>query len=724
MTEAKLSPQAIRWIDHLDKSENFDLALIKKACLFASTHEQENTPFSLSTLTQGLAMADVLITLQCDSNAIAASIVYPAIFYKQALAEKLQIEFDKTICKIITGALQMELIHAAHGQKDRGTGQQNQIDNLRKMMLAMVDDIRTVLLKLSERLIMLQHLGRSEPVLQQKIAQDTLDYYAPLANRLGIGHLKWQLEDWAFRYINPVEYQKISKAFHMRREDRIKLIHKMIFELKNILEKGGVKNTKISGRIKHIYSIYKKIHRKKTGLENIYDTSAVRILVPTITDCYATLSLVHEKFHPITKEFDDYIAKPKPNGYQSIHTAVTLDNNTPIEIQIRTFDMHDAAELGIAAHWKYKENKSVHASEEQKIILLRELLDWQKKILPEEKTQLYKEAFHDRVYVFSPGGDVFDLMKGATPLDFAYLVHSEVGHRCRGAKVNNNLVPLTYELKTGDCIDILTTKKAHPSQDWLRDDLGYLKTSHAKQKVRQWLKKQNHEKNLLEGMAIWEKMCHQHHLQKSDIEKIYPELNLKNAESLLIALGAGDITPAVALHKLTILNKPENINEAIAIVEENTKPNKSSPTDFSVLGAKHLLTQLAKCCHPIPGDDIIGYITKDRGISVHQKNCRNINDARKRRPEKLIDISWENQKEKNYRVSLEIHCEDRAGLLRDIGGLTAQLNLSIFAMTSRVSAQNAMATISLTIEVKNIALLDDVIKKIRQIKGVVAVIRK
>jgi GTP pyrophosphokinase len=524
-------------------------------------------------------MADVLLALQSDAYAIAAAIAYPTIFYNPALEKRCDKLLDKTVCAIIAGAIQMDVIYSANTdkpEKNKVTGQQNQIDNLRKMMLAMVDDTRTILLKLSERLIMLQQLGRSTKAAQQQIAQDTMDYYAPLANRLGIGHLKWQLEDWAFRYLNPVEYQKISNAFHMRQKDRVRLIHEMIAELKTVLIDAHIKNAKISGRIKHIYSIYKKIQRKKTTVDNIYDANAVRILVPTITDCYTVLSAVHAKWTPITDEFDDYIAKPKQNGYQSIHTAILRDDGTPVEIQIRTIEMHEKSELGIAAHWKYKENKSVHDHDEQKIKLLRELI--------ESQTHLYPDAFHDRVYVFSPIGNVFDLQKGATPLDFAYLIHSDIGHRCRGAKINGVLVPLTHPLQTGDHIEIITAKEGHPSQDWLRGDLGYLKTTHAKQKVRHWFRKQN--------------------------------------------------APTTTLNKLPtppIITAKNNTQEKLAI------------NDFSVLGATRFLTQLAKCCHPVQGDSIIGYVTRSRGISVHKTTCHNITDARQHRSEKLITISWKNQ---------------------------------------------------------------------------------
>ncbi len=670
--EINLSPRVMYWIAHLDRAI-YNIDLITNACVFASLHENKSTPFLKSTLSQGLAMADVLIALQCDSAAIAAAILYPTIFYQKELSEKLHKSFDPTICKLILGAIQIDTIHHAPGEKNKITGQQNQVENLRKMLLAMVDDIRTILLKLAERLIMLQHLQNCDPKTQQQIAQDTMDYYAPLANRLGIGHIKWQLEDWGFRYLHPAEYQQISTALHMRHEDRVRGVHKMIAELKILLDKNNLKNAKISGRIKHIYSIYRKTQRKKLPVEQIYDVSAVRILLPTVHDCYTALSIVHHEWKPITTEFDDYIAKPKQNGYQSIHTAV-LRKESPIEIQIRTVDMHNQAELGIAAHWKYKENKATTDNDEQKINLLRELLDWQHTISTEEtQKKLYRAAFHDRVYVFSPNGDVFDLKSGATPLDFAYLIHTNIGHRCRGAKVNGALVPLTHTLQTGDRISILTTKEGHPSRDWLRPDLGYLKTMHAIRKVRAWFYKQDYETIPSDETA-------------TAVEKTH--------------------------------------SDTIVVPEKPLKKITPSSTDFSVQGATHLLTQLAQCCHPIPGDHIIGYITQGRGITVHQKNCHNIRLSLANKPERIIDITWENQAQKNYRVTLEIQGEDRAGLLRDVTAVIAQLNLSILSITSRIDASYHFAIMELTIEVNNLELLEDIQKKIRQIHGVTRVKRR
>ena len=678
----------------------------KAACDLIATQE--------SLILQSFSMAKTLEHWQCDDDVVAAGILYPLLSHQAEPIEKIEKQLDKSIFKLIKAAYQMDIIHYI---------KRDQADALRKMMLAMVDDIRVVLLKLAERFFLITHLDNKSSEFQKKIAQETMDYYAPLANRLGMNALKFKLEDGAFRYLYPEAFTKIQSSFQNRKEDRKRIINEMINTLKKIMLKNDIKNCEFSGRVKHLYSIYKKINRKDINIENLYDTTAIRIIVPTISDCYTALSLAHEQWKPIPEEFDDYIAKPKPNGYQSIHTAVLLKNKTPIEIQIRTKEMHNNSEKGVAAHWKYKENKVVQEQESQKIILLRELLDWQSTLSQtKDRAQLYKNAFHDRVYVFSPDGEVFDLQQGATPLDFAYLVHTDIGNRCRGAKVNGALVPLTYVLKTGDHIDILTAKEPHPSHDWIRPELGYLKTMHAIRKVKAWYRKCDFEKNLAEGLALWEKATRQHDYQRADLEKILEGFHLQNTDTLLAALGAGDIALPAILQKLKSNTKTSE--EVILAIDRPITNKNNQPTDFSIQGAKNLLTQLAQCCHPIPGDNIIGYITKNRGITVHQESCRNVHTNILENPERLIEITWEGAKERSYLVNLNINAEDRPSLLRDITGLISQLNLSISSINSTVDQKNTMAFISLTINVNNLALLEDITKKIRQIPGVVSVLRK
>lgn len=661
---------------------------------------------------ENLALLKILETWQCDDDLIAAGILYPAVLQHPLLLEKAHKNFDKQILKLIKGAMQMEVIH--HIKRD-------QAEALRKMMLAMVDDIRVVILKLAERLLLMSDLEKKSSAQQQKIAQETMDYYAPLANRLGLGDLKWQLEDGAFFYLQREAYQKIASTFQKHKDERERNIQEMIGILQALMQQQGLVHYAFSGRVKHLYSIYKKTMRKGIGVENIYDTSAIRVIVPSVADCYTVLSLVHDRWRSIPEEFDDYIAHPKPNGYQSIHTAVLRKDNTPIEIQIRTEAMHEINEQGVAAHWKYKENKAVQDKESEKIILLRELLDWQSGLSKtHDKEKLYRDAFHDRVYVFSPEGEVFDLPQGATPLDFAYLVHTDIGHRTRGAKINNHLVPLTTPLKTGDHIDILTHKIAHPSHDWIRPEHGFLKTINAIRKVKAFYRKLDFEKNLAEGIALWEKIARQHHFELHDIEKLLDGFNLQKTDTLLAALGAGDIAAAAIIQRLTADKK--TVDDIILSTERAIPAQKN--TSFSVQGAKNLLTQLAQCCHPIPGDDIIGYITKNRGISIHQKKCRNIKSVQVEKPERLIEIDWKGTKEKSYLVHLDIASEDRPGLLRDITGLLSQLNLSIASVQLQTNQKNNMAYIALTIDVANLSLLSEIQQKIKQISGVVTVIRK
>lgn len=521
-----------------------------------------------------LSIPDILRAWQCDERLVAAGEVYEKLIKDPTLLSDIEEKSPADVVTIIKGAQSIDIIH--HIKRD-------QAEALRKMMLAMVDDIRSVILKLAERLFLITHVQEYTTERQKIIAQETMDFYAPLANRLGMGELKWRLEDGAFACLQPEEYQKIVATLQSRHEERERIIHSMTHDLKTLLEKNAIKNAIFSGRVKHIYSIYKKLVRKEVSIENIYDASAIRIVMPTIADCYTVLSLVHERWAPIAEEFDDYIAKPKPNGYQSIHTAV-LRNNTPIEIQIRTQAMHTAAEMGIAAHWSYKENKAHPSPEAEKVLLLRELLDWQKNTL-QQCEALYKKAFHDHVYVFSPLGDVYDLPQGATPLDFAYSVHTSIGHRCRGAKVNGAMVALTTTLKTGDRVDILTTKEPHPSHDWIRPELGFLKTSRAISKVKHW-----YRKTALETIAHTEK---------------------------------------------TIAPTPR-----VPVVEKRKSTEKKKAT-LKLQSNSRFLMHVARCCNPKTGEDIIGYITQGRGISIHQKKCPNMQKAFECRPEKLIEMDWE-----------------------------------------------------------------------------------
>lgn len=703
---------------------NLHYDMIEKACEFAENWiNPKPTPYASSALNEGLLMADYLIELDCDSNTLAAAIVYPTVYYNQPSAEIIKEQLNGSIYKLLTGALRMEAIQSMRNTYLNTEQKEQQIDNVRKMLLAMVDDIRVVLIKLAERLAILKYLRNCTPEQQLLIAHTTMDFYAPLANRLGIGQIKWQLEDLSFRYLEPERYAEVSHSLKMRREERVAFIEKMIALLSNLFLNANLKDVSISGRAKHIYSIHRKAERKGIPLDQIYDTSAVRILVPTITDCYTVLSIVHAQWPRIPKEFDDYIARPKSNGYQSIHTAIIGPHNVNVEVQIRTHQMHKDAELGIAAHWKYKEGAASKSAYEDKIALLREVMSWQKEIDNDEITSdsLYNKIFQDRVYVFTPAGDIFDLPAGATALDFAYHVHTEIGHRCKGAIVNGHMTPLTLSLRTGDSVEILTAKNHSPSRDWLNPAAGYLKTAVARSKVRQWFRKEFHQQHLEAGHDIWDKAFRRAGVQKHDINKVVERFNFKKLEDLLAALGSGDLGITTVLHQIQSItqiapNETSEVLEKLHITKISPTPPPSS--GLTIDGVDDLLTSIARCCKPIPGDPIMGYITKGRGISIHHETCSNIKQAVKFRPERIMQVSWGSKKPTAYPVDIYLEAFDRTGLVRDISGLLTTENIPILALSTRVNKADNAAYLTITIETTSIDALNKILRQLRQIDGV------
>jgi len=528
-----------------------DIDLVRQACLLAQSVNEKY-------FYQGLFMADILVDLRLDGEALAAAIVY-GIDISQQLGDK--------VAKLVKGTTQMSVLRSL-----QRSNLAEQIDKVRHMILAMVDDVRIVIIKLSESIYLLHNADKLDEEKQRLVAQEAMNIYAPLANRLGIGQLKWQLEDLAFRYLQPAEYKRLSKALSERREDRERYVQQVLAEISALLEKDGIIGAQVSGRAKHIYSIYRKMTDKNLNFEELYDVIALRVLVTSIEDCYAALSTVQARWPQIAKEFDDYIMAPKLNGYASIHTGVIGPGQRHIEIQIRTYEMHKAAEFGVAAHWRYKEGK---------MKWLHQVMDWQK--------ELRTPSLDDRVYVFTPNGEIKDLIKGSTPLDFAYAVHTEVGHHCRGSKVNGRIVPLTYSLCTGDRIEILTAKNGHPSRDWLIPQMGYLRSSRARIKVRHWFRRQE------------------------ILEREPQHLNVKQAAH----------NQSVSNVKLPAA-ATSNVNMPALIIE----------------GVDNLVTVVARCCKPEPGDLIQGYVTVNRGISVHKNNCSNILRAKKYKNERLVNINW------------------------------------------------------------------------------------
>lgn len=716
--DGSLDPLAIDWLAKRQLETRLDLTLLTNACRLAShISDAKPLPYAASALQQGLLIADELLTLNCDSCTLAASIIFPTLYYQKPPVEVIEKYLPADVYSLAQGVEKMDAIQQMGQEKNSGRA-----DNLRKMCLAMVDNVRIVLIKLAEQLVILKYIRHCTAEQQQKIAQQIMNIYAPLANRLGVGQVKWQMEDLAFRYLNPVEYKTISQALKMRREDREILIENFIQRLSQLLEEASVHNAEISGRAKHIYSIYLKIQRKKVDFSQIYDTSAVRILVKTIEDCYKALSIVHTAWQPIHAEFDDYIAKPKPNGYRSIHTVIVSPENVNIEIQIRTYQMHEESELGVAAHWQYKEGGDKRSGYTEKINWLRHIMDWQKEVSAPQNN-LYKKIFEDRVYVFTPNGDVFDLEVGATPLDFAYHVHSELGHRCRGAKVNDIIVPLTYPLRTGDQVSIITGKEIQPSRDWINPATHYLKTSVALQKVRHWFKRQEQKNHLNAGQILWEKLARREGIAKSDLEKIIFLFKFKNIQELFIAIGSGTLGVISVLNRIKYPDGEENKKIPSAPKKESARLPLHQSEDLQIEGVGNLLTQLAHCCRPIPGDAILGYITKGRGITIHQQSCRNIESTLKRHSERLLSVHWSRKTAQSYPVIILIEANDRSGLIRDISNIIAAEHLSLIGLNTRVDKLENQAVISLTIEINSLDPLKKILQKIQQIPGITHVKR-
>jgi GTP pyrophosphokinase len=585
-------------------------------------------------------------------------------------------------------------------------------ETLRKTFLAMGEDIRVVLIKLADRLHNMRTLGHLPENKRKRIAQQTMDIFAPLANRLGIWQIKWELEDLAFRYLQPDTYKEIAENLASRRTDRELEMKGVISSLQSVLSKESIK-PEISGRPKHIYSIYKKMHRKGVPFEMVFDVRGVRIVVPNIPTCYSTLGEIHTRWRPIPDEFDDYIAAPKDNFYQSLHTAVIFNDGKTLEIQIRTPEMDQGAEYGIASHWRYKEGVERDEDYERRIIWLRSLMEWRQDVIDagEFVDGLKSDVFEDRVYLFTPRGDIIDLPAGSTPIDFAYHVHTDVGHRCRGAKVNGKLVSLDNQLNTGEKIEILTAKRGGPSLDWLNPNLGLVKTQRARSKIRRWFKVQAREKNINQGKTLLEKELRRLGLSKLNLENLAKEFDFRTVDDLYEALGNGDISIGRIVNHLTV---PESEAEEFKIIA-HPSPEATTPAPDSVviLGLRGLLTNFARCCNPAPGDDIVGYITRGRGATIHRQDCPNIMRIKDR--ERLVKVSWGEAKN-TYPVPVRMKAYDRDGLMRDVSTLIAEEGINMGKVS--VDINNNLAIFDMVLEVRDLAQLSKVLDRLENLANV------
>ncbi len=621
------------WVKSISKNRSkAEQDAIIKACTWAEKVHQSKTHLSGEPyLTHLISVANILVKLGMETDVLIAAILHDIPFDKQI--NNIEKHFGSKVVNLLKGVAKMKFIEEINDNKHKTNNSQLQIERLRKMLLAMAEDVRVVLIKLAERLDNMRVLNYLSEDKQRCIARETLDLFAPLANRLGIWQIKWELEDLSLRYLEPKTYKKLARLLDERRIDRENYIQHVVTDLSDALFKAGIK-AEVSGRPKHIYSIWRKMQKKECDFNDIFDVRAVRVLVNTVPECYTTLGIVHNEWQPISKEFDDYIAKPKNNNYQSLHTAVIGPDQKFFEVQIRTQGMHHDSELGVASHWRYKEAGSQHdKSFEAKIAWLREMLQWKKED-GDFIDRFKSEIFEERVYVLSPHGEVIDLPQGATPLDFAYYIHTQLGHCCRGAKINNRIMPLTYTLKSGDMVDILRSKVEKPSRDWLNQYRGYLKTSRARAKLRQWFKKQDIQQHVNDGRAVLERLFRHLNLKECH-ETLAKSLHFQSVEEFLSSVGRGDTTTNQIANyfKRNVVQKKQKVLPIIA--------DKSRKTgSIHIKGVSGLLTQTAGCCQPVFQDLIVGYISKDRGVIVHRRDCSNVLRWQNEGNERLIEVGW------------------------------------------------------------------------------------
>lgn len=702
-----------------------DYEIAKQAVSLAQLTNESNCPITgQSCLAQGLMIANILQQLHLDSKTIAAAILYNSVQYAGLTIEDVTKHLGSEVAKLIHGTQQMANISVFYQEAISRTHHHHNIDNIRKMFLAMVDDIRVVLIKLAEQLCILRNSDVLPEKLKKQFASETMAIYAPLTNRLGIAQLKWELEDLAFRYLEYEKHQNIVTALQQHFPEYNQYITEVIAALENTLSKAQFKNFKITGRTKHIYSIYRKMNRKKVNVDGIYDVCAIRIFVSTITECYKALSHVHTAWQYIPTEFDDYIAAPKLNGYRSIHTAVYGPKNRVVEIQIRTHDMHREAELGIAAHWVYKEGGQ-ETKYQAKLSWLRDVMAWQQEVAQSEKNLIsLQQIFNDHIYVFTPQGDILELPKGATPLDFAYYVHSDLGHRCCGAKINNNMAPLTSSLKTGDRVEILTARESSPSRDWLLPNLGFLHTSRARAKVLHWFRKQSQEHNVALGQELINKETRRLNLKNIDLKTATNKLHFKTTSDLLAAIGKGDLKFSSILQALEIeLEKTISLPSAPVVAPKLTTNKKNYSADINIQGVGNLLTHTANCCKPIPGEEIIGYVTQGRGIAIHRVDCTNVLHAQKLHSERFIAVSWGKKTEKKYPVDITINTLGSAEVIRNITNTLADEEIIITSLDLVTNKKEDKTKIKITIDISGLKPLSQILEKINKLPNITEVYR-
>lgn len=700
-----------------------DIAFLHKAFRYAEwAHFGQKRISGEDFFIHPVAVADILADLQLDIKTLVGGLLHDVVEDTVITLDDIRLEFGDDVAVLVDGVTKL-------GKLEFKSKEERQAENLRKMFLAMAQDIRVVLIKLADRLHNLRTLNYQSEAKQREKAEETLEIYAPLAHRLGIYRIKWELEDIAFRYRHPEEYYKLKELVAATRQKREEFIQQVINMLSERLKEMGIK-AEITGRPKNFYSIYQKMKEQQKDFTEIYDVLAIRIFVHTVKDCYGALGIAHTMWKPIPGRFKDYIAMPKTNMYQSLHTTVIGPRGEPFEIQIRTFEMHRTAEYGIAAHWRYKEGvKSSDRENDEKLAWLRQLMEWQHDLRDAKEFMegLKMDIFAHSVFVFTPKGDVVELPSGSVPIDFAYRIHTDIGHRCVGAKVNGRIVPLDYTLKNGNIVEIITNKNGGPSRDWL----NIVKTPQAKTRIRQWFKKEKKEENTARGKELLEREIKKHGLElsllKSDkLLEAGKKFHLLTLEDIYAAIGSGQITALMILGRLKGELDPDakkTITVEEVTAKQGSKDDWGKPTQgIRVKGIDNLLLRLAHCCNPVPGDEISGYITRGRGVSIHRTDCPNLTELAKKESERLVEVAWDENFQSSFHVKLEVVGIDRTGLLNDVLNVLVDMKINTNWVTAR-TRKDRMATIELALQLRSIEQLEYIVNKIKRVKDVYGVHR-
>jgi len=700
---------------------------IRRAFDFAAeAHRTQVRESGHAYITHPLAVAETLAELQLDTATIVAALLHDVAEDTAISIDDIETRFGREVARLVDGVTKLSKVpwFSENGDAEERPMDRQEIwaESMRKMFLAMADDIRVVLIKLADRLHNMRTLDARPVEKRRRVSQETMDIYAPLAARLGIGQIKWQLEDLAFRHLEPAIYKDIARQLSQRRVARESIVAQVIETLEAEFARVGIK-AEITGRPKHIFSIYRKMRARQAELSQIYDLLAVRVLVDTLPECYSALGQVHAIWRPIPGQFDDYIANRKESGYQSLHTTVVAIEGNPLEVQIRSYEMHQVAEYGVAAHWRYKEGRRADVQFDAKVAWLRQLMDWQRDVSAGAQAfvdSLKTDIFQDQVYVFTPRGEIKEMVGGATPLDFAYRVHTDVGHKCVGAKVNGRMVPLDHHLQNGDIVEVITARGSKgPSRDWLNPNLGYIRTANAREKIRQWFKKQQRDENVLRGRDLVEKELKRLSIDGVKLDDVASAFKYDRLDDFLAAVGYGDIHPHQVAMRLTAEAKAQIEPSEVPAVRPASVQNTSS---IRVLGVGDLLTRLARCCQPVPGDDIIGYITRGKGVTVHRQQCNSVEHEEDQ--ERLVQVDWGSTAQSNtFPVTVRVEAWDRVGLARDVAALLADEGLSMTAHTAVVH-KDQTATVWATIEVSGLDKVSRILHRLEGIKDVFSAVRE